>query len=178
MYREKLLEILKKDAFFSGPMVLASGRKSDYYLDVRRVSLSSKGIYFISYLIWQMIKNEKVTAIGGPTLGADPIVGGVCALAFQENRDLGGFLIRKTPKKHGRQQLIEGKELSPGDKVVLVDDVATSGSSLLNSVKILRAAGVDILKAIVVVDREEGAGQAFSSAGCPLSAMFTRNDFI
>lgn len=178
MYREKLLEILKRDAFFSEPTVLASGRKSDYYLDVRRVSLSSEGIYLISYLIWQMIKNEGVTAIGGPTLGADPIVGGVCSLAFQENRDLGGFLIRKTPKKHGRQQLIEGKELAPGNKVVLVDDVATSGSSLLNSVEILRTAGVDVLKAIVVVDREEGAQQAFSAAGCPLSALFTRNDFI
>lgn len=175
--KEQLLEVLKRDAWFKGVVTLASGKTSDFYIDVRRVSLSSEGIYLISRLVWDIIKKEDITAIGGPTLGADPIVGAVCALAHQEGKNLKGFLIRKTPKAHGRQQLIEGKELNASDKVVVIDDVATSGGSFLKAIEVLRQSGVNVKSAITVVDRQEGAKENLAKAGCPLIALLAKSDF-
>lgn len=176
--REKLLELLKRDAWFKGEVKLASGKVSDFYIDVRRVSLTSEGIYYISHSIWDMIKNDTIHAIGGPTLGADPIVGGVCMVAHGKRKYLKGFLMRKTPKEHGRQQLIEGKELLAGERVVVIDDVATSGGSLLKAVEVLQKEKVIVVKAVTVIDREEGAAEKFSKIGVPLQSIFKRSDFF
>jgi orotate phosphoribosyltransferase len=176
--REQLLTLLKNDALFKGSVTLSSGKVSNFYIDVRRVSLTSQGIYLISHLIWEIIKKDNISAIGGPTLGADPIVGGVCMIAHQDNKNLKGFLIRKTPKEHGRQQLIEGKELLAGERAVVIDDVATSGSSLIKAIEVLREAGVSVVKAIVVVDREEGAKENLAKLNCPLVSLFAKSDFL
>jgi len=176
--REQLLALLKKDAWYKGEVKLSSGKVSNFYIDVRRVSLSSEGIYLISHLVWDMIKNDNVSAIGGPTLGADPIVAGVCMLAHMDKKNLKGFLIRKTPKSHGRQQLIEGKELSKGERVVIVDDVATSGSSLITAIEILSKENIEIVKAVSVIDREEGAIENLSKLNCPLVSLFKKSDFF
>jgi len=176
--KKELLAILKKDGFFKKKIKLSSGKVSNYYIDVRRVSLTSEGLYLISKIIWGMIKKDNPTAIGGPTLGADPIVAGVCMLAHREGKNLKGFIVRKEPKKHGRQNLIEGKELSRKDRIVLVDDVATTGSSLVNAFITLRNYKIKILKAIVVVDRQEGAKKSFSKLRCPLVYLFTKKDFL
>jgi orotate phosphoribosyltransferase len=176
--KEKLLTLLKKDAWFKGQVKLSSGKISDFYIDIRRVSLSSEGIYLISHLVWDLISKDDISAIGGPTLGADPIVGAVCYLAHEDKKSLKGFLIRKTPKEHGRQQLIEGKELSSEDKVMIIDDVATSGSSLIKSLEILRAEHINVVKAMVVVDREEGAYDNLAKLSCPLVSLFTKADFF
>lgn len=178
MMKEELLFLLKKEAFFKKKVKLSSGRVSDYYIDVRKVSLTPRGIYLITHLFWPLLKKETVTAIGGPTLGADPIVSGLCMLAYKKRMEWKGFLIRKTPKKHGQQKLIEGKELNSKDKVVLVDDVATTGSSLVKAIEILRSYKVKIAKAIVVVDREEGAKDTLAQLGCPLFSLFVKNDFV
>jgi orotate phosphoribosyltransferase len=176
--KKRLLSILKKEAFFRKRVKLSSGKISNYYIDVRRVSLSSQGIYLISHLIWHLIKNDNITAIGGPTLGADPIVGGVCMVAYKNKKKLKGFLVRKSPKKHGQQKMIEGKNLSGKDRVVLVDDVATSGSSLISAIETLKKQKVKVLKAIVVVDREEGAKENLSHFSCPLISIFNKSDFL
>ena len=176
--KEKLLNLLKKEAFFKEKIKLSSGKISTFYIDVRRVSLSSEGIYLISRIFWQSIKNENITAIGGPTLGADPIVAGVCFLAHQERKKLKGFLVRKTPKKHGRKKAIEGAELTSQDNVVIVDDVATTGSSLINAIKKIKKTGAKIKKVIVLVDREEGARQTLNKAGYNLFSFFTKKDFL
>lgn len=176
--RKELLDLLKKDAFFQKKITLSSGKTSDWYIDVRRVSLNSAGVYLISHLVWDLIKDDNIDAIGGPTLGADPIVSGVCMIACEEKRRLGGFLIRKSPKEHGRQKLIEGKELCADNRVVIVDDVATSGSSLIKAIEVLRKEKIEIVKAVVVVDREEGAGDNLSKSNCPLVSLFTRKDFL
>lgn len=176
--RSELLNILKKDAFFKKKITLSSGKTSDYYLDVRRVSLSSKGIFLISEMIWDLIKGDSPTAIGGPTLGADPIVAGVCMRAHQEGGDLKGFIIRKTPKKHGRQNLIEGRELSSSDKVVIVDDVATSGSSLIYAADVLKKENVSIVRAVSVIDRQEGAAENLAASNIAFNSLFARRDFI
>jgi len=176
--RKELLFLLKKEAFFKKRIVLSSGKASNYYIDVRKVSLSPKGVYLISHLIFRLIKDINVDAIGGPTLGADPIVSGVCFLAHKNKKKLKGFLIRKTPKKHGRQKLIEGQPLLPGEKVILVDDVATSGSSLVKAVDVLEKERIKAVRAITVVDREEGAQETFLKVGCPLISLFTKSDFL
>ncbi|MCP4651815.1 MAG: orotate phosphoribosyltransferase [Candidatus Omnitrophica bacterium] len=175
--KKELLKILKKDAFFKKRIKLSSGKMSNYYVDVRRVSLTPEGVYLISSLIWRAIKNDKIDAVGGPTLGADPIIGGVCMVARRTRKDLKGFLIRKTPKKHGSQKLIEGRELRKGSRVVVIDDVATSGSSLIKSIEILQAQKIKIVKAVTVIDREEGATQNLEKLKCPLVSLFTKSDF-
>jgi len=176
--KRELLALLKKKAFFRKKVKLSSGKTSNYYIDVRKVSLSPKGVYLISNLIFKMIKSEKIDAIGGPTLGADPIVSGVSYIAYKNKKKIKGFLIRKNPKKHGRQKLIEGQELNAGDRVILFDDVATSGSSFIKSIEVLKKEKVKVIKAISVIDREEGARQNLAKLGCPLVSLFTKSDFL
>ncbi|MCF7908035.1 MAG: orotate phosphoribosyltransferase [Candidatus Omnitrophica bacterium] len=176
--RQQLLSLLKKEAFLKKRVKLASGKISNFYIDVRKVSLSPKGVYLISRLAFNLIKKDSIQAIGGPTLGADPIVSGVCLLAYKRNKKLKGFLIRKTPKKHGRQKLVEGQDLKSGMKVVIVDDVATSGGSLIKSIEILKQERIKVVKALVVVDREEGATENLAALNCPLVSLFRKSDFL
>ena len=176
--KKELLILLKRKAFLKKRIKLSSGRISNFYIDVRKVSLSPKGVYLISHLIFNLLKPKKVTAIGGPTLGADPIVSGVCYLAYKNKKKLKGFLIRKSPKKHGRQRLIEGQVLASGERAVIVDDVATSGSSLIKAIEVLKKEGVKVVAAMSVVDREEGAREALARYRCPLISLFTKSDFL
>ncbi len=176
--KKELLNLLKKKAFLRKKVKLSSGRISNFYIDVRKVSLSPRGVYLISHLIFNLLKNKKINAIGGPTLGADPIVSGVCYLAHKNKRKLKGFLIRKSPKKHGRQKLIEGPALASGERVVIVDDVATSGYSLIKAIKVLKKGKIRVVVAVSVVDREEGAREALARYKCPLISLFAKSDFL
>lgn len=176
--KQNLFALLKKDAFFKKQVVLSSGKISNYYLDVRRVSLSAQGSYWLAEMIWDIIQKDKPTAFGGPTLGADPIIGGLLCLSAQKGEKLKGFIVRQAPKKHGRQNLIEGKELTKSDRVILVDDVATSGGSLVRALEVLNKEKIKVLKAIVVVDRQEGGEETLKALGCPLIALFKAGDFL
>ena len=176
--KQQLLALLKREAFLKKRVKLSSGRISNFYIDVRKVSLSPQGVYLISQEIFKLIENEDIDAIGGPTLGADPIVSGVCFIAYQRKKKLRGFLIRKSPKKHGSQKLIEGQELKKGMKVAVVDDVATSGGSLIKAIEVLQTEKIKVVKAISVVDREEGAAENISRLGLPLISLFRKSDFL
>ena len=175
---KELLALLKEKSFLKKKITLSSGKISNFYIDVRKVSLSPEGVYLISHLIFNLLRNKKITAIGGPTLGADPIVSGVCYLAYKNKKKLKGFLVRKLPKKHGRQKLIEGQVLTSKDRVVIVDDVATSGSSLIKTIEVLKKEKIKVVAAISVVDREEGAREALTRYKCPLISLFTKRDFL
>ena len=174
--KKELLELILHDAFVKKQIKLSSGKISDFYIDVRRVSLDARGLYLMSFLIWEMIKDDDIAAVGGLTLGADPIVAGVCMAAAQNGKSLKGFLVRKTPKEHGERRLIEGPELAEGTRVVIVDDVATSGSSVVKAVEAAQASGFKVVKAVVVMDRGEGAKDNLLKLGCPLVSLFTRQD--
>jgi len=176
--KKELLALLRKNAVSRKRIKLSSGKFSNFYIDVRKVSLSPKGVYLISHLIFDLLRLKKITAIGGPTLGADPIVSGVCYLAYKNKKKLKGFLIRKLPKKHGRQKLIEGQVLIPGERVVIVDDVATSGSSLIKAIEVLKKERIRVVAAVSVVDREEGAREALARYNCPLISLFAKSDFL
>lgn len=177
-YKERLFTLLKLNAYHEGPIKLSSGKMSHYYLDARAVTLSSEGAYLLGHIIFDMIKDLPVAAVGGPTLGADPIVGALACVSFERARPMNTFLIRKTPKMHGRMLQLEGPELKPEDEVVLLDDVATTGGSLIESIDILKKLDVTVRQAIVIVDREEGAQKNLALKNCPLVSIFKASDFF
>ena len=175
--KERLLEILRKDAFFKEKVILSSGKSSDFYIDARRVTLNAEGVYLCAKVILDMVKDDQVDAIGGPTLGADPIVGAIGVLSFQAHRPINTFIIRKAPKPYGKQQQIEGPLLKSESKIVLIDDVATTGKAFMESLDVLKKMGLKAPKAICIVDRNEGAKEMLASQGCQLLSMFTLKDF-
>ena len=176
--KRRLLLLLKRKALKSGRVVLSSGKVSNYYLDGRLVTLTSQGAYLAASLILDLIKDKKITAVGGPTLGADPIVGAVIGLAAIKGKKLGGFIVRKSTKKHGMQHLIEGPPLLKGSRVVLIDDVATTGGSLIAAKRVLDKEGVIVDCVIVLVDREEGAGENLAKVGCRFIPLFRKRDIL
>jgi len=173
-----LLTILKKDAFFKERIVLSSGKSSDYYIDSRIVTLSPQGAYLTAAIILELIRDDKVQAIGGPTLGADPIAGAIAALSFIHKIPINTFIVRKTPKSHGKMRQIEGPALEKGSKVILIDDVATTGKSLVESIRLLRQEGIEVDRAIVLIDRQEGAQENLDKEKCPLISIFKSSDFL
>ncbi len=176
--RQKLFEILKKEAFFLGKIILSSGKESDYYLDARRVTLKAQGAYLCAKIILDLIKDEEFAAIGGPTLGADPLVGALGVLSFEANKPLNTFIIRKAPKPHGKQQQIEGPIIPDGATVILIDDVATTGKAFVESLDVLDKIGIKVKKCICIIDRNEGARQAVASRGCDLVSIFKAEEFL
>jgi orotate phosphoribosyltransferase len=151
----KLKSLLKETgAFKTGEFILSSGKKSNYYIDCRKITLHPEGSRLIAKIILEKIKGLKVDAIGGLTLGADPITSSVVALS-----DIPGFIVRKKEKEHGTKQKIEG-HIQPGWNVVIVEDVSTTGASALQAIEAVEAIGAKVVKVISVVDREEGASEA------------------
>lgn len=176
--RENLFQILKAKSFKRGKVKLASGKESDYYLDARVTTLSAQGAYLCAELILDIIKNERIDAIGGPTLGADPLVGAIGTLSVIKGNPIDTFIVRKEPKKHGLCLNIEGPALKKGNKVILFDDVATTGGSLIKAIDILKNDGIEVKKAIVLVDRNEGARENLKAKGCELVSIFNIEEFL
>ncbi len=176
--KQKLLSILSKNALFKEKITLSSGKQSDYYIDARRVTLTPEGAYLTAKIMLGIIDDDDVSAIGGPTLGADPMVGAIASLSFQLHKPIDTFIIRKAPKAHGKQQQIEGPLIPEGAKVVLIDDVATTGKAILQSLDVLRGSGIKVDKAICIVDRGEGAREAIAQKQCELISIFTAKDFL
>ena len=170
--KQQLLALLKKEALKTGKFTLSSGKTSNYYLDGRIITLTPEGAYLVAGIILQMIKGKDIDALGGPTMGADPITGAVAALSHIEGAPLKCFIVRKLAKEHGMQRQIEGPELKKGSKIILVDDVATSGKSLIEAKAALDNIGAVVVAAIVIVDRKEGAKENLAKAGIKLQAIF------
>jgi orotate phosphoribosyltransferase len=174
---KRLFQLIKKKALFKERVFLSSGKTSNYYLDGRLVSLSAEGAYLIAEIILDLISGKKISAIGGPTLGADPIAGAVAALSHIRKKPVNTFIVRKVPKAHGRMRQIEGPLLKRGSRVILLDDVATTGKALIEAKQVLESQGIEVKEAIVVVDREEGAAEALAGCGLRLISIFKASDF-
>ncbi|OGX37254.1 MAG: orotate phosphoribosyltransferase [Omnitrophica WOR_2 bacterium RIFCSPHIGHO2_02_FULL_52_10] len=170
--REELRQLIIREAYFREKITLSSGKESDYYIDARRVTLTARGAYLCARLILDKLAGVNYDAIGGPTLGADPMVGALGVLSLQAGHPKNTFIIRKSPKGHGKQQQIEGPSLAKGARVVLVDDVATTGKALAESIDVLSNIGVETVKAVCLVDRGEGAREAVAARHCELAALF------
>ncbi len=175
--RQRLIEILQREALKRGTFTLASGRTSHYYVDGRKVTLSAEGAALIGAGVLELIAGRpEVAAVGGLTLGADPIVGATLALASLSGRNqLRGFLVRKEAKTHGTGNLVEGP-LEPGSVVAIVDDVATTGGSSLQAATAVEAMGCKVGLVVVVLDRLEGAAEAFAARGLPFFSLLTIRD--
>jgi len=173
----KLFKLLNAGALKRGKFVLSSGKESNYYLDGRLITLAPEGAYLVASLILDMIKDNLPDALGGPTLGADPIVGAIAVLSYINKQPIKTFIVRKEVKGHGMQQQVEGPQLLSGNRVVLVDDVATSGKAILEAKQALDKIGVVVDKVIVIVDRNQGASQNLAKAGLKLESIFTITDF-
>lgn len=170
--RQQLHRLILQKAYVREKVILSSGKESDYYIDARLLTLSAEGAYLCGRMILDLVKGSDVQAVGGPTLGADPMVGAVGSLSYQEGYPLDTFIIRKEPKKHGKQKQVEGPLLSPGMKVAVIDDVATTGKAFLESLDVLEPMGVKVEKLICIVNRREGADEALAKRGYKLTAMF------
>ena len=176
--RDQLFQIIKTQAFFREKLILSSGKESEYYIDARLVTLSAAGAYWAGKIIFDMIQGDAIDAIGGPTLGADPLVGAIASLSFQARKSINTFIIRKAPKPHGKQRQIEGPSLKEGGTVIIIDDVATTGKAFVESIEVLTKMNIKILKAICIVDRGEGAREALAKYNCPLVSIFKAQEFL
>ena len=175
--KDKLFNLLSQEALKRGEFVLSSGRVSNYYLDGRVITLNPQGAYLVASIILDMLKDEVLDAVGGPTLGADPIVGALAALSYIQGRPIKTFIVRKQAKEHGTAQQVEGPALQKGSRVILVDDVATSGKAVLEAKQALDKIGVTVIKAIVIVDRNQGAIDNLVKAGIKLESIFKIAEF-
>ncbi len=175
--KTKLFVLLEKEALKRGDFLLSSGKKSSYYLDGRVITLTPEGAYLVASIILELIKDRKIDALGGPTLGADPIVGAVSALSYIKNIPLKTFIVRKAAKVHGTSRQVEGPELPKGSEVILVDDVATTGKALIEAKQALDKLGITAKRALVIVDRCEGAKENLGKEGLSLESIFTIKDF-
>ncbi|HKI82382.1 MAG TPA: orotate phosphoribosyltransferase [Pseudodesulfovibrio sp.] len=177
--KSRLARLLLKLSYKEGDFTLTSGKKSDYYFDCKQTALHAEGGYLIGRLFVEMLKDYKVQGVGGMTLGADPLVTSVTVVSFLEERPLPGFIIRKKSKGHGTNQYLEGlANFSQGDKVVLLEDVCTTGGTLITAAERVRDAGLDIVGVLAVLDREEGGRERLKEAGLELNAIFTRQELL
>jgi orotate phosphoribosyltransferase len=173
--RARLAELITQRALRFGEFTLASGKKADYYLDCRQVTLDGEGAHLIGLGIVDLLQADWPAAVGGLAIGADPITAAVILAAWQRGRRLCGFMIRKEPKAHGLGRAVEGP-IAAGLRGVIVEDIATTGGSIARAASQARAAGLVIDRAIAVVDRLEGARQALADNGIALQSLFTIRD--
>ncbi len=173
--RQKLLSIITCRSLLRGDFRLTSGRSSNFFIDLKKTMLDPEGASLLSDLLFEMIRAEDIDGIGGMETGAIPIVAALCVRSWPE-KPLNGFFIRKESKGHGTDQRVDGL-LDPGSRVILFEDVTTTGGSALRAVEEARRSQCTITKVITVVDRLEGAEGNFRKAGIPFEALFTRRDF-
>jgi orotate phosphoribosyltransferase len=179
--RVRLLQIIREKSYEEGEITLTSGKKSDFYVDGKQTTLDPEGAYLVGKLFYEMIKRSKipVEAVGGPTLGADPIVAAVSVVSYLEGSPIPAFIIRKEPKKHGKALWIEGdKSLNPGTRVAMIEDVVTTGGSMLKAIEIAKAQGLEVVQVLTLVDREEGARENLAKEGYAMQSIFTKSDIL
>jgi len=174
--RQKLLAIIRRASLLQGrEFRLTSGGSSNFFIDLKKTMLDPEGASLLADLLFDKIRTENVDCIGGMETGAIPIIAVVCMRSWPE-KPVKGFFIRKEAKGHGTDQRVDGP-LDRGSRVILFEDVTTTGSSLMRAVDQTRQFQCTILKVIAVVDRLEGAEENFRQAGITFEALFTRRDF-
>ena len=177
--RARLLELLHTRSFQQREVTLSSGLKSNFYIDCKQVSFDAEGAALIGELFHMLIEEvaPSAVAVGGLTLGADPLATATSVLGFQAGKPRATFIVRKEPKGHGTNQWVESTKLPAGAPVVILEDVVTTGASTLRAIERSRAAGFTVLHAIGLVDRMEGGREAVT-AQAPLTTLFTKRDFL
>ena len=175
--RKRLLSIILQNGFERGVFRLTSGKLGAYYIDCRKVSLHPEGASLIGTLLLNELQDFEVNAIGGLTLGADPVVTSVAIASFQQSQNpINAFIVRKQAKEHGKNQGIEGPDLQQNAKVAIVDDVITTGGSAIQAAKRVEAAGAQVECILSIVDRLEGGREVMENLGYKVKSIFTIED--
>ena len=179
--RARLAEIIRTRSFGRGEITLASGRKSNFYFNLKPTMLDAEGASLLAELTLDALASEKIDYVGGLEMGAVPIAGAIAQLSFMRGRPIQAFFVRKKPKEHGAKLTVEGLargESLQGKRVVVVEDVTTTGGSAIKAVDVVRQAGGEVVLVFTMVDREEGAADAFKQAGLPFRALFRAAEFL
>jgi orotate phosphoribosyltransferase len=178
--RARLLELLTALSYEKRKVTLSSGKESDFYIDCKRTALTAEGHFLIGRELFAAIREKApgATAVGGLTLGADPIASAVSLTSYLSGVPLTALIVRKEPKGHGTGQWVEGRVLvEAGTQVAVVEDVVTTGASTLRACERIELEGLKVAHVFALVDREEGGREAVEAKGYRLSALFTRRDF-
>ena len=179
--RERLIAIIKRRSFQSGREIkLASGRTSTYYFNMKPTMLDAEGSHLIATLILEATAGMRADLIGGLEMGAVPIASAVAAVSHAAGKPINAFFVRKQAKEHGTKSLIEGLpegDSLKGKRVVIVEDVTTTGGSAIKAAEAVRSEGAEVVGVVTVIDRQEGAGEAFAAAGLTLTPILTLSDF-
>ena len=178
--RDRLLTLLKRDAYRRGEFTLSSGRKSEHYVNCKPVTLSGEGLSLVCPMFLECI-DQDADAVGGLTLGADPLVSGIAMAAWlNEWKSLNALIVRKEPKGHGTQAWIEGPVLSEGSKVTVIEDVITTGGSAIKAALKLRDAGYVVERVVSIINRQEGTegADAMDAAGLELYSLFSLEELV
>ncbi|MBD0292203.1 MAG: orotate phosphoribosyltransferase [Jiangellaceae bacterium] len=169
--QDDLRRMIADKAVVRGPVVLSSGREADYYVDLRRVTLDGQAAPLVGHVMLHLTADLEYDAVGGLTLGADPVAAAMLHAAATSGRVLDNFVVRKSTKEHGLQRRIEGPDVG-GRRVLAVEDTSTTGASVLTAVDALREAGADVVGVAVVVDRATGARERIEQAGLEYRAAY------
>ncbi|HEY2932679.1 MAG TPA: orotate phosphoribosyltransferase [Acidobacteriota bacterium] len=178
-YRDTLMKLLARKSLVRGRITLSSGSVSDYYFDCKLTTLDPEGAVLTGYAFLELLREQQITAdaVGGLTMGADPIVSAIVVISQVQGKPLPGFLIRKERKGHGREKCVEGFEGAKGAKVVIVDEVCTTGGSIIEAIEIAQAERFDIVAVVSLVDREEGGSEKLKQ-NYNYHALFTANELL
>ncbi|TAK31359.1 MAG: orotate phosphoribosyltransferase [Chloroflexota bacterium] len=175
---QRLFEVLRTKAFKRGVFQLTSGRTSSYYIDSKMATLSAEGAYLTGKAVYAAIRDSGAQAVGGLTMGADSIATAAAIESFEQGNPIPAFFVRKEPKKHGTRKWIEGPlPETPGLRVAIVDDVITTGGSVIQSIAAMEESGYTVCKVIVLVDRMEGGGDELLRRGYDYAPLFKITDF-
>jgi len=175
--RVNLRRMLLERSMRFGEFVLSSGITSNFYIDVRKTSLHPEGLRLISQMFWEILKQDNITAVGGLTLGADPLVAGVMLHAAAQGKSLEGFLVRRGAKDHGMRGQVEGN-LAGHKRIAILDDVITSGESAIVAAEAAESYKAEVVRVLTVVDRAQGASQIFQQKGFPYTSLFTIEELL
>ena len=178
--KQELIDIICRRSFKyteAPSFKLVSGRMSRFYVNCKPTTLSARGMYLVGHLMFNQIKDSAATAVGGLTFGADPIAVATAFASELNGRPLDAFSIRKTQKDHGIIKWVEG-DLQPGQPVVIIDDVATTGGSTIKAIERAQSEGLEVIKSVILVDRQEGGLDNIRAHVEDVSAIVTRDELV
>jgi orotate phosphoribosyltransferase len=179
--RARLSDIIRKRSFGRGEITLASGRKSDFYFNLKPTMLDPEGAALLAELSLDALKDDQVDYIGGLEMGAVPIAGAIAQLSWLKGHPIAAFFVRKKPKEHGARLAVEGLakgETLQGKRIVIVEDVTTTGGSAIKAVDAVKDAGGDVVMVFTMVDRDEGATETFQEAGIAFRSLYKAGEFL
>lgn len=179
--RARLADIIRARSFGRGEITLASGRKSDFYFNLKPTMLDPEGAALLAELTFDALRDDNLDYVGGLEMGAVPLAGAIAQLSWLKNHPIAAFFVRKKPKEHGARLAVEGLakgETLQGKRVVIVEDVTTTGGSAIKALDAVRDAGGEVVLVYTMIDREEGAAENFAEANVVFRSLYRASEFL